>query len=124
MPRVVDPRVPYFRIEECSSTPGVVKMQAEGNVRKETARLLPADTLWVRFVFVDHGGIPKAKAVHRESFQERVEAGVGLAAGVLALDPSGQLHTASGLSPVGEARLAPDLSGLTRLPFASGHAMC
>ena len=60
-------------------------MQAGGNVRKETARLLPADTLWVRFVFVDHGGIPKAKAVHRESFQERVETGVGLAAGVLAL---------------------------------------
>jgi glutamine synthetase len=48
---------------------------------------------------------------------------VGLAKGVLALDPSGALHPASGLSPVGEARLIPDLSTLTPLPFARGQAM-
>lgn len=98
-------------------------MQAEDNRREEAARLLPEDTLWVRFAFVDHAGIPKAKAVYREAFSERAEAGVGLASGVLALDPSGQLQTASGLSPVGEVRLVPDLSGLTRLPFVSGQAM-
>ena len=56
---------------------------------KETvARPLPKDTLWVRFVFVDHAGIPKAKAVHRDGFAGRARAGVGLAKGVLALDPS------------------------------------
>jgi glutamine synthetase len=97
-------------------------MQAESNVQ-EAARLLPEDTLWVRFVFVDHAGISKGKAIYREAFSERAEAGVGLASGVLALDPSGQLQAASGLSPVGEVRLVPDLSGLTRLPFVSGQAM-
>ncbi len=79
--------------------------------------------MWVRFVFVDHAGIPKAKAVHRDGFAGRARAGVGLAKGVLALDPSGALHPESGLSPVGECRLVPDLSTLTPLPFARGQAM-
>jgi glutamine synthetase len=84
---------------------------------------LQDDTLWVRFVFVDHAGIPKTKAVHRDSFARRARAGVGLAKGVLALDPSGALHSASGLSPVGEVRLVPDLSSLAPLPFARGQMM-
>ena len=91
--------------------------------RENGAGLLPAGTLWVRFVFVDHAGIPKAKAVHRDGFAGRAMAGVGLAKGVLALDPSGALNPESGLSPVGECRLVPDLTTLTPLPFASGQAM-
>lgn len=98
-------------------------MQAERESRESTPRPLPVDTLWIRFVFVDHAGIPKTKAVHRDGFERRVRAGVGLAKGVLALDPSGMLHPASGLSPVGECRLVPDLSTLTPLPFARGQAM-
>ena len=98
-------------------------MQAEREARESTPRPLPVDTLWVRFVFVDHAGIPKTKAVHRDSFERRAGAGVGLAKGVLALDPSGALHPASGLSPVGEVRLVPDLSTLTPLPFARSQAM-
>src|SRR3712207_3238048 len=39
------------------------------------------------------------------------------------LDPSGALHPESGLSPVGERRLVPDLSTFTPLPFARGQAM-
>jgi glutamine synthetase len=98
-------------------------MQAEREAQETMARPLPEDTLWVRFVFVDHAGIPKCKAVHREGFDGRERAGVGLAKGVLALDPSGALHPESGLSPVGECRLIPDLSTLTPLPFARGQAM-
>src|SRR5215210_4257986 len=98
-------------------------MQAEREARDSMARPLPEDTLWVRFVFVDHAGIPKAKAVHKDGFEERARAGVGLAKGVMALDPSGALHPDSGLSPVGECRLVPDLSTLTALPFARGQAM-
>ena len=98
-------------------------MQADREVRQHGARPLPEGTLWVRFVFVDHAGIPKAKAVHRDGFAGRARSGVGLAKGVLALDPSGALHPESGLSPVGECRLVPDLSTLTPLPFAGGQAM-
>ncbi|HEX6709246.1 MAG TPA: glutamine synthetase family protein [Rubrobacter sp.] len=98
-------------------------MQAEHGAKENVARPLPEDTLWVRFVFVDHAGIPKCKAVHREGFAGRARAGVGLAKGVLALDPSGALHPESGLSPVGECRLVPDLSTLTALPFVRGQAM-
>jgi glutamine synthetase len=99
------------------------EMQAERETQENVARPLPVDNLWVRFVFVDHAGIPKCKAVHRDAFDRRASAGVGLAKGVLALDPSGALHPASGLSPVGECRLVPDLSTLTPLPFARGQAM-
>ena len=98
-------------------------MQAEREAQENMARPLPEDTLWVRFAFVDHAGIPKCKAVHRDGFEGRARAGVGLAKGVLALDPSGALHPESGLSPVGECRLIPDLSTLTPLPFARGQAM-
>ena len=98
-------------------------MRAERETRENTPRPLPVDTLWVRFVFVDHAGIPKAKAVYRDGFERRARAGVGLAKGVLALDPSGALHPESGLSPVGQCRLVPDLSTLTPLPFARGQAM-
>src|ERR671916_359525 len=99
------------------------EMQAERETQERVARPLPEDTLWVRFVFVDHAGIPKSKAVYQGAFERRARAGVGLAKGVLALDPSGALHPASGLSPVGECRLVPDLSTLTSLPFARGQAM-
>jgi glutamine synthetase len=99
------------------------EMHAEREARENMPRPLPVDTLWIRFVFVDHAGIPKCKAVHRDSFERRAGAGVGLAKGVLALDPSGALHAASGLSPVGEVRLVPDLSTLTPLPFARAQAM-
>jgi glutamine synthetase len=98
-------------------------MQAEREVSENGVQPLPADTLWVRFVFVDHAGIPKCKAVHKDGFAGRAKAGVGLAKGVLALDPSGALHPESGLSPVGECRLVPDLATLTPLPFAPGQAM-
>ena len=98
-------------------------MQVEREEQENVARTLRGDTLWVRFVFVDHAGIPKTKAVHRDAFAGRATSGVGLAKGVLALDPSGALHPASGLSPVGEVRLVPDLSSLTPLPFARGQAM-
>src|SRR5215213_840733 len=98
-------------------------MQAEREAQESMPRPLPVDTLWVRFVFVDHAGIPKSKAVYQGAFERRAKAGVGLAKGVLALDPSGALHPASGLSPVGECRLVPDLSTLTSLPFARGQAM-
>ena len=98
-------------------------MQAEREAQESMPRPLPVDTVWVRFVFVDHAGIPKTKAVHRDSLERRTRAGVGLAKGVLALDPSGALHPESGLSPVGECRLVPDLSTLTPLPFARGQAM-
>ncbi|HET7479218.1 MAG TPA: glutamine synthetase family protein [Rubrobacteraceae bacterium] len=98
-------------------------MQTEREAQENVARPLPEGTLWVRFVFVDHAGIPKCKAVHRDGFAGRARAGVGLAKGVLALDPSGALHPESGLGPVGECRLVPDLSTLTALPFARGQAM-
>jgi glutamine synthetase len=98
-------------------------MHAEREAMENRLRPLPEGALWVRFVFVDHAGIPKAKAVHRDGFEGRARAGVGLAKGVMALDPSGALHPESGLSPVGECRLIPDLSTLTALPFAGGQAM-
>ncbi len=99
------------------------EMQAEREAPDNVAEALPEDTLWVRFVFVDHAGIPKGKAVYRDGFERRARAGVGLAKGVMALDPSGMLNPESGLTAVGECRLVPDLATFTPLPFAVGQAM-
>lgn len=44
------------------------EMQAEHGARENFARPLPVDTLWVRFVFVDHTCVPEGKAVHRDVF--------------------------------------------------------
>jgi hypothetical protein len=49
-------------------------MQAEREVQENLEQSLPDDTLWIRFVFVDHAGIPKTKAVYRESFARRARA--------------------------------------------------
>jgi hypothetical protein len=57
-------------------------MQAECEAHEGMPRPLPVDTLWVRFVFVDHAGIPKTKAVHRDGFERRVRAGWGSPMGV------------------------------------------
>jgi hypothetical protein len=51
-------------------------MQAEREAKENVTPSLPEDTLWVRFAFVDHAGIPKAKAVHRGGFGTRAQAGV------------------------------------------------
>ena len=53
-------------------------MQAGRGARENGTPSLPEETLWVRFVFVDHAGIPKCKAVHRDRFGPRAKAGVGL----------------------------------------------
>jgi hypothetical protein len=50
-------------------------MQAEREAQENMPRPLPVDTLWVRFVFVDHAGIPKCKAVHWDAFERRASAG-------------------------------------------------
>jgi hypothetical protein len=39
-------------------------MQVVREEQENVARTLRGDTLWVRFVFVDHAGILKTKAVH------------------------------------------------------------
>ena len=52
-------------------------MQAEREAQDNVVRPLPDDTLWVRFVFVDHAGIPKCKAVYRDGFDGRARAGGG-----------------------------------------------
>jgi hypothetical protein len=91
-------------------------MQAERQSQESAPRPLQVDTLWVRFMFVDHAGIPKTKAVHRDGFERRARAGVGLAKGVLALDPSGMLHPESGLSVAWCRTSRP--SSLSRSPVA------
>jgi hypothetical protein len=47
-------------------------MRAEREARESMLRPLPVDTLWVRFVFVDHAGIPKTKATGTPSRGRRV----------------------------------------------------
>lgn len=80
-------------------------------------------TRFVRLVWCDNANQIRAKAFHRDRFDEHAAAGIGIAMaqqGVTALADA--VAPGSGLTPVGEVWLRPDLGTLTRLPYCQGHA--
>jgi glutamine synthetase len=76
-----------------------------------------------RIVWCDNGGVIRGKAVHRDRFDSYIKHGVGISEaqqGVPVMIDAPAVG--SGLGPVGEVRLTPDLSTLTVLPYAPDHA--
>jgi glutamine synthetase len=94
-------------------------------MHKEILSLLASDKVrFIRIVWCDNANIIRAKAVHRTSFTPScMQYGVGISEAQQAVPvmfdaPSG----GSGLGPVGEVRLVPDLNTAVLLPYAPGHA--
>ncbi len=94
-------------------------------MHEEILSLLASDKVrFIRITWCDNANIIRAKAVHRTSFTRGcVQHGVGISEAQQAVPvmfdaPSG----GSGLGPVGEVRLVPDLSTAVLLPYAPGHA--
>ncbi|MFP5213221.1 MAG: glutamine synthetase, partial [Acidobacteriota bacterium] len=82
-----------------------------------------ANVKFVRVLWCDNGNVIRGKAVHRDRLSAYLEHGVGIseaqqAVPVMIDAPA----TGSGLGPVGEVRLVPDLDTLTLPPYAPGHA--
>ncbi|HYK30218.1 MAG TPA: glutamine synthetase family protein [Streptosporangiaceae bacterium] len=76
----------------------------------------------VRFLYADHGGIIRAKAVAAEFLEERVASGIGHTVAMMAMSMLDSLQPVAGMGPVGEVRIKPDPSTLVALPYAPGAA--
>ena len=78
---------------------------------------------FVRIVWCDNGNVIRGKAVHRNFFPDYVRHGVGISEAQQAVPVTIDAPApGSGLGPVGEVRLVPDLETLVPLPYAPGHA--
>lgn len=76
----------------------------------------------VRFMFSDTSGILRGKASSIETALPRFLSGIGLVKGTLAMNMLDSLQTSTGLGPVGEVRLIPDISSFKILPYTVGSA--
>jgi glutamine synthetase len=79
-----------------------------------------ADLALVRFLYVDHGGVVRGKAVSRGRLAERMAAGIGLTVAMQAMSVLDELQPVDGMGPVGEVRLVPDPASFAVLPYAPG----
>lgn len=84
------------------------------------------DLQLVRFLYCDLGGIIRGKATHAAHLAERMQSGIGLVQGMIAMTPLDFLAPGATFGPVGEVRLIPDASTFTRLPYAprSAQMLC
>jgi len=76
---------------------------------------------FVRVLWCDNANIIRAKAVHVDSINDDVSVGISRGQQGVPVAYDGVV-AGSGLDPVGEIKLKGDMSTLTRLPYAPGHA--
>ena len=78
---------------------------------------------FTRVLWCDNANVIRAKAIHGNRYNTCLTHGVGISAAQQALPVMFDAPASgSGLGPVGEIRLVPDLESLTMLPYAPGHA--
>lgn len=78
---------------------------------------------FARILWCDNANVIRAKAIHGKRYSACLKHGVGISAAQQALPVMFDAPAPeSGLGPVGEIRLVPDLQSLTMLPYAPGHA--
>ncbi len=78
---------------------------------------------FARILWCDNANVIRAKAIHGGRYSAFLKHGVGISAAQQALPVMVDAPAAgSGLGPVGEIRLVPDLGSLTMPPYAPGHA--
>jgi glutamine synthetase len=75
-----------------------------------------------RFLYADHGGIIRGKAVATARLAERIESGIGHTRAMMAMSMMDELSPVDDMGPVGEVRIRPDISTFTPLPYAPGAA--
>jgi glutamine synthetase len=93
-------------------------------MRKEIEDALDsAGVKFVRILWCDNGNVIRGKAVHRERLSAYLDHGVGISQAQQAVPATVDAPApGSGLGPVGEVRLVPDMKTLTVLPYAPGQA--
>ncbi|WP_329269246.1 glutamine synthetase family protein [Streptomyces sp. NBC_01451] len=94
---------------------------------RQVLRMIDAhDIELIRFLWVDHNGIVRGKAVTRRFLESRMESGIGLARSRQAANLMDIGQPVPGFNAVGEVRLVPDPSTFVALPHApgSGAMLC
>lgn len=76
----------------------------------------------VRFIFCDTTSIVRGKCTRTDKLKERIESGIGLVKGTMAMNLLDQLQADTGLGATGEIRLIPDLETWAVLPYAERSA--
>jgi glutamine synthetase len=71
----------------------------------------------VRFLYCDHSGVTRGKAIHASRLAEKLSEGVGLTRAQMAINLLEQLVPVEGMEPVGEIRLVPDPETFSVLPW-------
>lgn len=77
----------------------------------------------VRFLYCDTSGIIRGKAAHVDRLEERLQSGIGLVKGMMAMNLLDQMQSDTGLGAVGEVRLVPALDTFTLLPYSAQSAV-
>src|SRR5690348_15850978 len=87
------------------------------------SRLRAANVRFLRIAWCENANVIRANALHVPVIGDAVPPAHGVTVAQQALPVMyDAVVPGSGLGPVGEARLVPDWSTLTPLPFAPGHA--
>ena len=76
----------------------------------------------VRFLYCDHGGVIRGKAVHVSHLANKLREGIGLTRAQMAMNVLDGLNDVRGMEPVGEIRLVPDPATFSILPWTPGSA--
>jgi glutamine synthetase len=88
--------------------------------RDAVARARADELALVRFLYVDHGGIVRGKAVSVDRLPERMVSGIGHTVAMMAMSMLDDLRPVDGMGPVGEVRIVPDPATFVSLPYAPG----
>lgn len=80
----------------------------------------------VRFLYADLSGVTRGKVVHARLLDRKLDEGVGLTRGQMAINLLEALQPVKGMEPVGEIRLHPDPDTFTILPWdpRSASVLC
>src|SRR5581483_6858283 len=99
-----------FNEEECVNNAEVINLAQSAHIQL------------VRFLYCDHSGVTRAKAIHVSHLAHKLREGIGLTRAQMAMNLLEQLIDIDGMEPVGEIRLVPDPETFSILPWTPGSA--
>jgi glutamine synthetase len=76
----------------------------------------------VRFLYCDHSGVTRAKAIHAGHLAHKLREGLGLTRAQMAMNLLEEIVDIAGMEPVGEIRLVADPATFSILPWAPASA--
>ncbi|HEY9715811.1 MAG TPA: glutamine synthetase family protein [Chroococcales cyanobacterium] len=94
----------------------------EKNVDEVVALAHKSAVSLVRFLYCDTSSIIRGKTARVDRLKERIESGIGLVKGMMAMNMLDQMQVDTGLGATGEIRLIPDLNTWSVLPYSDRAA--